>query len=748
MPPPSSDPRVRRLAWLASGATALAAILIGGRIALSAVLAAAEPPLPLGADLYALNRPASYTFLDKDGGIEGMRGAVVGDRLKLSEMPAYLPAAFLSMEDRRYYQHGGIDPHGLLRAAWADIKAGHVVEGGSTITQQVVKILFLTPDRTFDRKLTEIAGALELERHFSKNQILEIYLNRIYLGAGAYGVDGAARAYFGKSARNVTLAEAAMLAALTSSPSTYSPRRDLAGAQKRASLVLTEMVRYGAITPAQAAYARAHPATLVQQTDDPTSDYFLDAAADEVRKLVPSASGDLTIQTTLDPDLEDAARAAILKVLDKRGKAANASQAALVAMSTDGAVRALIGGRDYAKSAFNRATDAHRQPGSAFKPFVYLAALESGLAPDTVRDDEPITIGDWSPENFSDNYIGPVTLQDAFAESINSVAVALGQEVGLNSVIATARRLGITSPLAPNASLPLGTSEVTPLELTAAYTSFANVGYRAEPYFVSEISSPAIGVVYRHDNPERHVVIDQDNALLMNGLLYRVVQQGTGHGAAGPGHEVAGKTGTSDDFRDAWFVGFSPGMVAGVWVGNDDSSPMKKVTGGELPAQIWSGFMRVALKNVRWAPIPKTIIPDPPQLIVTADEIVNSDAHPNRSDGGGDFVTRTFHGVGRFFDHLFNGDDNAARRDLPPAANRRERTGFGRDDSGDDRYDDPRYGGAYGGRYADRAYDDPPPQRRDSRRYDGRRYGYPAYPPPPSRYAPLGPERYSYAPYP
>ena len=729
-PAPTPDRKARRLAWLASSVTALGVFAVGGHIALTAILAAAAPPLPFGADLYQLNRPASYTFLDKNGEIEGMRGAVVGDRLKLSEMPAYLPAAFLAMEDRRYYRHGGVDPHGLLRAALVDLKAGRIVEGGSTITQQVVKIVFLTPDRTIDRKLTEIAGALELERHFSKDQILELYLNRIYLGAGAYGVDGAARIYFGKSARNLTLSEAAMLGALTTSPSYYSPRRDLKAAQTRANLVLAAMVRYGAITREQAAHARAHPATIVAPDSNPMRDYFLDAAAEEVKRLVPYASGDLTIDTTMDPALEEAAKASIAKVMDKRGKTARASQAALVAMATDGAVRALVGGRDYVRSAFNRATDAHRQPGSAFKPFVYLAALESGLQPDTIRIDEPISVGDYAPENFDDNYSGAVSLQDAFARSINSVAVELGQEVGLKSVIATARRLGITSPLAPNASLPLGTSEVTPLELTAAYSTFANVGYRAEPYLVAKITSPSIGVLYSHDNPQRVPVIDQDNALLMNGLLYRVVHQGTGGAASVPGHEVAGKTGTSDSFRDAWFVGFSPGLVATVWVGNDDFSPMKKVTGGTIPAQIWSGFMRVALKNVRYTPIPKTEVPDPPQLLAAAVDVVNPDAH---ASSGGDFVTRTVDGIGNFFGRVFGGGERDTQR---------ERTFYGRYDDEDARtYDDRAYGGRrYDDRaYNDRGYGDRPYNDRPRRRSDRR-----DYPPPPDRYGPLGPDRYTY----
>ena len=608
----------------------------------------AAPILPMNTDLYSLNRPPAYTFLGEKGEVVGQRGAAVGDRLSLSEMPPYLPAAFLVMEDRRFYEHDGIDVRGLARAALADLKARQFVQGGSTITQQLVKILFLTPDRTITRKLVEIAGARQLERLLTKDQILELYLNRIYLGAGAYGVDGAARAYFGKSARDVTMAEAAMLASLTSAPSTNSPRRDLKGAQLRSARVLRLLASYRGMKESEVADALAHPATIVADASDSARNYFLDTAADEAKSLAPGARGDLTIVTTFDAAMQKGASKAIEDVMQKRGANAKAQQAALVAMRPDGAVRAIMGGRDYDASAFNRATQARRSPGSAFKPFVYLTALEQGLARDTIRNDEPIAIEDWAPENFDGSFAGPVTLQGALVRSLNTVAVSLGQEVGLPSVISTAQRLGINSPLQPNASLAIGTSEVTPLELTAAYASFASVGFRAVPYTVTEVRQADGNVLYRRAQWQPQRVISEDIALEMNAMLYEVVVSGTGRGAALRGREIGGKTGTSADFRDAWFVGFSPELVAAVWVGNDDSSPMNKVTGGALPAQIWSGFMQAALKGTRPSKLPRAEpIYDGP-LIAEVER--------------GTFFDR----LGNFFERLFGAPAQARTRIEPP----------------------------------------------------------------------------------
>ena len=641
--PPSRSSRFAR--WTGIAAAFLAGAVLIAIVGFLIALGSFAPQLARG-DLYALNRPPSLIFLDENDRPAGTRGALLGQRLSLKQMPPYLPAAFIAAEDRRFYEHGGIDPEGMLRAAIVNFEAGHVVQGGSTITQQLVKMLFLYPDRTFARKLREMAGAIALEQRLSKQQILDLYLNRLYLGAGAYGVDAAAHVYFGKSARNVTIAQAAMLAALTRAPSAYSPRRHLEAAQDRANEVLNEMVEIHAITPQQARDAQRHPAGVTNQTDDLARNYFLDAAAEEATQLVPSAHGDLTILTTMDPNLERTARAQLSGILDRRGGALHATQGALVSMTTNGEIRALIGGRDYAESSFNRVTHAHRQPGSAFKAFLYLAAFEQGLTPATVRVDQPVSIQDmskvWTPDNYSQTYLGPITLEQAFAKSINTVAVQLGQEIGINRLVAVAHELGIQSPLDPVPSLALGTSDVTPLEMTSAYAAFATLGHRVQPYMVREIRASDGNVLYRRPPNSSPQIFSEQNALEMNDLLYQVVQAGTGQAAMVPGHEVAGKTGTSADYRDAWFIGFSPDLVTGVWIGNDDSSPMRKVTGGSLPAQIWTGFMRVALQNRPDTPLPRAEPVLQMPLVAESPDQNQSQGQPGPFDGVGNFFGRMF----------------------------------------------------------------------------------------------------------
>ena len=602
---------LRWLKWLGLAAGALVLVAALGAGTLYYLVRDATPELPLKADLYALNRPAAFAFTDEKGALIGHRGAMVGERLKLADMPAYLPAAFLAMEDRRFREHRGVDVRGLARATLANLRAGGIVQGGSTVTQQLMKVLFLNPERTFKRKLEELAGALELEKHLTKDEILELYLNRIYLGSGAYGVDGAARVYFGKSARAVTLAEAAMLASLTRAPSVFSPRRDLPAAQARAGLVLAAMVETGAIDAKAADEARAHPAIVADRARDLARNYFLDVAAEEAKNLAKGWTGDLVVVTTLDAKMQDQARNAVVKLLESDGAKSAAGQGALVAMETSGAVRALVGGRDYAESAFNRATQAHRQPGSAFKPFVYLAALEQGMTPATRRYDEPIEIEGYSPDNFGHAHWGLVSLKEALANSINTVAVALGQEVGLESVIAVARRLGVASPLAPNRSLALGTSEMTLYELTAAYGSFAAEGRRVVPYTVVEVRSPAGAVIFKRDTQAADGVVDDREVQAMNAMLFEAVEGGTGRAARIAGREIAGKTGTSQEFRDAWFVGYVPGFIAGVWVGNDDSAPTKGVTGGRIPARIWKNFMTAALEGKPVQALPREEPPAP-----------------------------------------------------------------------------------------------------------------------------------------
>jgi penicillin-binding protein 1A len=568
------------------------------------------PKVDMSQDLYAVNRPVAFTFLDEEGNEVGHRGAIVGDRLHLNEMPAYLPAAFIAMEDRSFYSNEGISVSGLIRAAIANYRAGHVVAGGSTITQQTAKIVFLTPKRTYARKYVELFDAASLQKSLNKQQILELYLNRIYLGSGAYGVDGASHVYFGKSARNLSLSEAAMLATLTRAPSVFSPRRDLAAAQQRANIVLASMVETGAITKAQAEDAKAHPAIVVDRTAVDERNYFLDTAADEALSHVDSSgkssTNDLIVHTTLLPRLEDAARKAVAKTLNAKGRKMHASEAAVIVMKPDGAVAVLLGGRDYDESVFNRATQAKRQPGSAFKPFVYLAALENGISPNDVRDDGPVDIDGWTPTNYGGRSYGTVTLAEALMHSINTVTAGLAQEVGITTVVDAAHRCGITSQLTPNASLALGTSEVTPMELTTAYATFASGGFRVYPYFVTEVDDAGGHPLYKRTAPTLQRVIASHVNRDLTGMLYGVVTGGTGRSAAIVGHEAAGKTGTTQDYHDAWFVGFTADYVTSVWVGNDDSSPMKSVTGGSLPATIWHDVMTVAEREMPSTPLDKS----------------------------------------------------------------------------------------------------------------------------------------------
>ena len=651
---------------------------------LPSLLALIAPPLNLDQDLYAVNRPVAFTFLDANNNVVGRRGASVGDRLSLEEMPSYLPAAFIAMEDRRFYSHHGIDPRGIVRATLANIRAGHLVAGGSTISQQVAKIVFTDSGRTFSRKLTDMMDAAVLEKSLSKKQILELYLNRIYLGSGAYGVDGAARVYFGKSARELSLAEAAMLATLTSAPSVFSPRRDLGAAQARAEIVLGKMVEIGAISQRQADEARDHPAAVVDRTTTSARNFFLDAARDEALRLASDngtrqLNGDLTVHTTLEPKLQEAARRAAVAVIDgKQGKKAKASEAAVVMMKPDGAVAAMIGGVDYTESTFNRATQAHRQPGSAFKPFVYLAALEAGLSPWETRDDTPVYINGWAPTNFGGRSFGTLTLADALAHSVNTITVNLAQEIGIGSVVEAAKRCGIVSKLANNASLALGTSEVTPLELTSAYAAFASGGLRIRPYMVTQVDGPNGVPLYKRKTAQPERVIASHVNRDLTAMLYGVVTSGTGISAALWDHEAAGKTGTTQDYHDAWFVGFTADYVTGVWVGNDDSSPMRGVTGGTLPAAIWKDVMKTAEKDLPARALDRS----PPQTAINQEALEGSGVPPVASDdesalaqplpeGQQEQSTQRRHNpVGQFFNWLFGSGDSDAppKTTTPPAS--------------------------------------------------------------------------------
>ena len=643
-----------------------------GLFLLPTVLAVIAPPLDLTQDLYALNRPVAFTFLDASNKVVGRRGAAVGDRLTLEQMPAYLPAAFIAMEDRRFYSHHGVDPRGIVRAMAANLRARHTVAGGSTITEQTAKILFTNQERTFTRRFKTEMDAAVLEKSLSKKQILELYLNRIYLGSAAYGVDGAARVYFGKSARDLSLSEAAMLATLTRAPSVFSPRRDLAAAQERANVVLATMVETGAITQAQADEASAHPAVVVDRAQVDARNYYLDAAREEALKLASNngeraLSGDLTVHTTLEPKIQEAARRTARDVINGKGaQKANVHETAIVVMKPDGAVSAMIGGVDYTESTFNRAVQAHRQPGSAFKPFVYLAALESGLSPWETRDDTPISINGWTPTNFGGRSYGTITLANAMAHSVNTIAVQVAQEVGVDQVVEAAKRCGITSKLEPNASIALGTSEVTPLELTSAYAVFASGGLKVHPYMVTQVNGADGRVLYQRKNtgePERviadHVMKD------LTAMLFGVVSHGTGFSANLYDREAGGKTGTTQDYHDAWFVGFTTDYVTGVWVGNDDSTPMKGVTGGTIPATIWKSVMKVAeaglpLKGLDRSPPEDNFGLDDSGMTTTTSLSHDDEAAINntpRLDSQAGDAQKDKKKTGSFFNWLFGGED-------------------------------------------------------------------------------------------
>ena len=549
-------------------------------------------------------RPPSISILDQNMQPLARRGDMGGGTLKIKDLPPYLPKAFVAIEDRRFYSHLGVDPIGIGRAVVANVLHRGISQGASTITQQLAKNLFLTQERTLTRKLQEVVLALWLEQKFSKDQILELYLNRVYFGAGAYGVEQAAQRYFGKPAKKVTVAEAALLAGLVKSPSRLAPTRNFDAAQARARIVLTAMQDMDVITKTNEKFALAHPPVITAQSGSGSGNYVADWVMDVVDELIGRIDGDLVVVTTIDTTLQTAAETALTGELAKRGEKSQVSQGAVLAMTPNGAVRAMVGGRNYAESQFNRAVAAKRQPGSAFKPFVYLTALEHGLTPDSVRDDRPIKVKGWQPENYGRQYFGPVTLSEALSKSLNTVSVRLTIEYTPMAVIRTAHRLGIASLLEPNASIALGTSEVSMLELVGAYACFANGGYAVAPHVVQRISTPAGKVLYVRPQQPLGRIVDGQYVGMMNAMMQQTLESGTAQGASLPGWQAAGKTGTSQDFRDAWFIGYTGDLIAGVWLGNDDGSPTKKVTGGGMPVAIWSQFMRTAEQGVVASALP------------------------------------------------------------------------------------------------------------------------------------------------
>jgi penicillin-binding protein 1A len=551
--------------------------------------------LPPIDQLQVPKRPPNIAILASDGTLVANRGETGGQAVLIRDLPPYLPKAFVAIEDRRFYSHFGVDPVGIARALVTNVTSGQTMQGGSTLTQQLAKNLFLTQERTASRKIQEAILSLWLERKFSKDEILELYMNRVYFGAGAYGVDGAARRYFDKPAQDVSVAEAAMLAGLVQAPSRLAPTRDPRAARARAALVLAAMEDLNFISETQEKTALARPAEVSRPGGAGTANYAADYVMDVLDDFIGTVEDDIIVMTTIDLGMQRAAEASLIAELTEQGPKFEVTQGALVSIRPDGAVKALVGGKNYAESQFNRAIAARRQPGSAFKPFVYLAAVEHGLTPDTIRDDAPVQIGNWRPENFSRDFRGPVPLRTALALSLNTIAVSLGMEVGPREVVRAAQRLGIASSLQPNASIALGTSEVTPLELVGAYAAFANGGTGVIPHIITRVETTNGRLVYERVTGGLGRVIDENAVAMMNAMLHETMIAGTGRRAVINGWEIAGKTGTSQEFRDAWFVGYTGTLVTGVWLGNDDNKPTRRASGGNVPLDIWTRYMKTAL---------------------------------------------------------------------------------------------------------------------------------------------------------
>ncbi|HJU17416.1 MAG TPA: PBP1A family penicillin-binding protein, partial [Stellaceae bacterium] len=587
--PDAPRPRLRRLrrifrilVW-SGGVTAFAAV---------AFLAYCLYTLPLATEKPAETPPTALVLEADNGQPFATRGVYRGQWVPANQLPPDFVHAVVAIEDRRFFQHPGIDFWGIARAAYADLTSGSAQQGGSTITQQLVRMTYLSPQRTILRKVQEALLAIWLEHRLSKAEILTRYVNTAYYGAGAYGVDAAAERYFGKHAQALDLAEAAMLAGLVNAPSELAPTINPTGAHERADEVLNAMVKAGYITSAQAAAARAHPVKLVvPPTTEPGRNYFADTAQAEVKSLIGVPLSDLTVKTTLDPALQDLAERVVGHWLARDGKRRHIGQAALVALAPDGAVLAMVGGRNYGESQFNRVTQALRQPGSLFKIFVYLAAFDAGYTPDSILVDQPVQIGNWHPQDFERRYRGPVSLKTAFADSINTISAQLVQNIGVERVIAMARSLGVTSPLPAVPSLALGTADVTLWEMTRAMDTIATDTKLITPYTIAAISAPRQhGNTPLYTHPQPKVDRPSWHWREMMDLLQAVIKEGTGR-AARLDRPVGGKTGTTNDYRDAWFVGFTTDFVVGVWCGNDDNTPMKRVVGGDVPAKIWRDFV-------------------------------------------------------------------------------------------------------------------------------------------------------------
>jgi penicillin-binding protein 1A len=636
---PARSRRRRRTDWRLALCTALALanIILAGLYGFHLAFLKDLPATPSRDQLWSAGRPPGMTFVDSSGRILAQRGPRHGAPVRLSQLPTHVPLAFLAIEDARFYEHGALDPLGILRAGVRNLQAGETVEGGSTIAQQLARTLFLSQERTLRRKVQEAILAHRLSTMLSRDELLELYLNRIYFGDRAYGISAAAQGYFGKPATELTLGEAAILAALPRAPSRLDPTNDPAAAWDRARLVLKRLSDMNWVEPklVQAAMAKPPAIMTAPRAGEGEMAWAYDAAASQAMALVGDKAPDLVVEITVDPMAQGRAAQIVRSVIARQGRARHARQAALVALAPDGAIRALIGGVDHDASPFNRALQAKRQPGSAFKPMVWAAALEAGVRPGDIRDDRPLRLAGWAPQNYGGGYRGAVTVQRALQLSINTVSVRLAREAGVDEVAGLARRFGLsTVPEHPGPSLALGAYEVTPLELAAAYQVLQNGGGQSRPYLVARITDARGQVLYQRTPSAAVPIYPAFEAAEMVQMMEGVIRAGTGRDAAF-GRPAAGKTGTSQDYRDAWFVGFTPDWLTAVWVGNDDNRPMVRVTGGQIPAAIFRRFMAEAhrglpVRGYDWFPNPPPAVLAEPTLRQIEDS-ASEDEAPRRN---------------------------------------------------------------------------------------------------------------------
>ena len=565
------------------------------------------PKLSSEQELWTTNRSQSMEVVDNKGNTIAHRGPRYGRQIDIDKLPRHVLLAFLAVEDARFFEHAGVDLWAVARAIVQNARAGHKVQGASTITQQLIKNIYLSPEQTYKRKIQEMILAWQLDSKFPKKTILEVYLNRIYFGQNAYGLDAAAWQYFSKRPSELTLGEAAMLAGLPKAPGRLSQDLTAKPAVDRRAIVLERMVTAGFISVETAQRTSIEPVALKKPVEPSEGEfaYAIDMAQKEISAIEPKISPDQIVRLTIDSKLQDMAVTTVQAALARTGSSSGVTQAGLIAMDKSGRILAIVGGQSYSASKFNRVTQAKRQPGSTFKPFVYAAALEAGMGPDTIRVDKPVKFGNWRPKNYGGNYAGSMTLSTALTRSVNTIAAQLASEVGVDKLITISHRLGINSELKRNLAISLGAGEVTLWDMTRAYATFANDGVRLDPFLIDRIDTTRNTIAFQRRSHIPTQVYDPMRARQMTAMLADVIEFGTGKRAKLlGGREAAGKTGTSQSYRDAWFVGYTADIICGVWVGNDEFTPMRGVSGGTLPAQIWSSFMNKAHEGLPLKPLP------------------------------------------------------------------------------------------------------------------------------------------------